>query len=589
MTAPGPEQGGGSPNGDDTMWLMNRAQTAANAVILLILAACGTDRKPESTPSVTDATADWFREIGTASGLDFRHSSSADTAFFMPESMGSGAALFDYDGDGDLDVYLVNSGHHDSPTTSATNRLFRQDQGPSLEPTFLDVTDASGAGDTGFGMGVAVGDVDGNRASDLFISNYGEDRLLLNQGDGSFREATRANGIEGNVWSMSSCFVDIEGDGDLDLFVATYVDYDETRSCTDRAGRPEYCGPSVFPGPPDLFYLNQGDGTFVEAARRTGIAERRSRGLGVACLDLDDDSRPEIYVANDGEENDLWDWEEGRWVNRALVRGVGVNASGAAEASMGVTIGDVDRDLQPDLFLSHLDRETNTLYRSLGGDAGFTDATPGSGLGPSSQQATGFGTALFDLELDGDLDLLVVNGKVRRGRTPSDPAFADPSVRGHWREYAEPNLLFLNDGSARFESAGNAAGALTRRTEVSRGMVTGDLDGDGDLDVLVSNSNGPARLYLNEAPRGGNWIAVRRMTGTRSGTRIQVRAGGRDFAAETHSATSYLSAAEPDARFGLGGAERVESLILEASDISLLRLHNLPVDRTFIVFPEAGG
>ncbi len=502
--------------------------------------------------------------------------------------MGSGAALFDYDGDGDLDIYLVNSGHHGNPATSG-NRLFRQDQDALPNATFLDVTAASGAGDTGFGMGVAVGDIDGNGTSDLFLSNYGEDRLLLNRGDGSFSEASEASGIHKDVWSMSSCFVDVEGDGDLDLFVATYVDYDEARSCTDRAGRPEYCGPSIFPGPPDLLYLNQGDGTFIEAAARTGIAERRSRGLGIACLNLDEDSRPEIYVANDGEENDLWDWEDGRWVNRALVRGLGVNASGAPEASMGVAVGDIDGDLWPDVFLGHLDRETNTLYRNLGGDVGFTDTTPASGLGPASLRTTGFGAALFDLELDGDLDLLVVNGKVRRGRTPSDPASADPSVRGHWREYAEPNLLFLNDGSASFQGAGEAAGELTSRVEVSRGMVVGDIDGDGDLDVLVSNSNGPARLYRNEAPRAGNWIVVRQVTGTGLRTRARVRAAGEDLAAEVHSATSYLSATEPDAHFGLGAAARIESLSLEGAGFRAMSFHDLPVNRALVVFPGKAG
>lgn len=540
--------------------LLRPSRPLAAVSLLLCLAGCG-DAEPEKRDASagdptegSTASAALFEEITAEAGLDFVHDSGVDDSYFMPEHIGSGGALFDADGDGDLDIYLVDGGGHSgAPGEARPNRFYRQE----ADGRFVDRTAASGLGDLGYGMGVAVGDVDGDGDLDVYVTNFGPDALYENRGDGTFRDVTAAAGLGLDAWSTSACFFDADSDDDLDLYVVTYLVH-TAKQCSDAAGRAEYCGPTAFDGVPDVLYRNRGDGTFEDASESAGMSAGRNRGLGVVCTDLDEDGLPDVYVANDGELNQLWVRRgKGKFEDMAVLAGAAVNVAGAPEASMGAAAGDVDGDLRLDLFLAHLDRETNTLYRNLGGGS-FEDASGASGLGAPSMPFTGFGATFLDADLDADLDLLVANGRVRRGpRLAAERA--GEALSGYWRDYAEPNLFLENDGGGRFTDTSAAAGGLCSRIEVSRAVLTGDVDLDGDLDVLLTNCNGPARLYRSGAEGMGGWLSVRPLdsAGRRAqiGATVVARAGGRGQVRTVTATDSYLAAVEPIAHFGLGGAE----------------------------------
>ncbi len=560
----------------------------------LLVAACRERPAPVRTDASASGPETLFEEMTQEVGLDFRHDSGVDSSYFLPEHVGSGGALFDYDGDGDLDLYLVNSGPHagSQGSPASANRLFRQDGGGRL----VDRTGESRTGDRGYGMGAAVGDYDGDGDLDLFVTNLGRDRLLRNEGDGRFTDRSDEAGFSEEAWSTSACFLDYDRDRDLDLFVVTYLEHDPPKRCTDRAGRLEYCGPLAYPGQPDLLYRNDG-GRFTDASRQAGIAGRLNRGLGVACLDLNGDHLIDIYVANDGEANELWINDAGGgFEDRSLLMGAALNAMGKPEASMGVALGDVDGDLRPDLLLAHLDRETNTLYLNRG-EGGFDDATASSGLGPDSLPYTGFGAGFFDYDLDGGLDLLVVNGRVTRREIPlpnangNGPSSETGGPDSYWRDYAEPNLLFRREGSG-YRNVSDRAGRLCSLREVSRGLAFGDLDLDGDPDVLTTQCNGPARLFRNVAPRSGSWLAVAAAPGTASGmlaaARLYVSAAGATRLALAASAYSYLTAGQPRALVGLGPASRIDQLELRWPDGTRTGLRDLPADRAVLVVPGTG-
>ncbi|RME29286.1 MAG: VCBS repeat-containing protein, partial [Candidatus Zixiibacteriota bacterium] len=320
-----------------------------------------------------------FPDITARVGLRFVHNPGVDGSYYMPESIGSGGAFLDYDNDGDLDIYLINGNWHGEQAASRPplrNRLFRQE----ARGTFVDVTEASGLGDTGYGMGVAVGDIDNDGDVDVYITNVGPDKLYRNNGDGTFTDISATAGIANPEWGCSAVFFDYDLDGFLDIYVTNYVAYDPTVVCTDRAGRPDYCGPGGFDGTPDVLYHNNGDGTFTDVSVASGIAAGASKGLGVVSADFNEDGYPDLYVANDGEPNHLWiNRKNGTFVDRAPELGAAVNEMGQAEAGMGIALGDINGDLYPDLFVTHLRTETNTLYRSLGG-RGFADETTAAGL-----------------------------------------------------------------------------------------------------------------------------------------------------------------------------------------------------------------
>jgi len=505
-----------------------------------------------------------FTDITVRSKLNFLHNPGVDGSYFMPESIGSGGAFLDYDNDGDLDIYLINGARHDTmngENLPLKNRLFRQEG----DGTFVDVTEPSGLGDTGYGMGVAVGDIDNDGDVDVYVSNYGPDVLYRNNGDETFTDISKAAGIANPHWGCSVVFFDYDLDGFLDIYVTNYVAYDTTAVCTDRGGRLDYCGPAGFSGTTDVLYRNNGNGTFTDVSVASGIAKLSSKGLGVVAADLNGDMYPEVYVANDGEPNFLWiNRQDGTFENRALVLGAAVNALGRPEAGMGIAMGDIDNDKDLDLFLTHLRGESNTFYRNSSVH-GFQDDTSPTGLAGPSMPLTGFGTGFFDYDHDGDLDLAVVNGRVTRG-----PLLTDTDPPDYWDHYAEPNLLFENDGRGRFRDVSGLGASFCTDIENSRALAFGDVDNDGDIDLLVTNGGGQARLYRNDVPEKGHWLMIRafdpNLRRDAVGAEITVVVGEKRLVRLIAPGYSYLCTNDPRAHFGLGASSAVDEILVRWPD-----------------------
>jgi hypothetical protein len=500
----------------------------------LLAGACGdTDLGRSGTRSRVQPES-WFEERAVDLGLDFVHFNGMTGEYHFSEMMGGGAALFDYDGDGDLDAYLVQGAMLDSSTDPMTalfppqhplpltDRLYRNDLelGPSggSIARFVDVTSSvgdDGATASSYGMGVAVGDYDGDGDPDLYVTNLGPNQLLRNNGDGTFSDVTEASGSDDSRWSVAATFLDYDGDGALDLYVGNYVDYRlaNDKLCRDTAGRRDYCGPEAYNGVGDRLFRNRGDGTFEDVSLASMVGRPRAKGLGVVAADLDRDGRQDLYVANDGEPNFLWrNRGDGTFEETALRSGCAVSGAGLPQASMGVDAADYDGDGDLDLFITHLTGEPNTLYRNEGdygndreegSESGlFVDVSTASGLGSLSWPSTGFGTRWADLDGDGILDLLVLNGAVK-------------SIE-----------LFRGLTDNRFEEVSASAGTAFELVEVSRGAAFGDVDNDGDIDVLFVNSNGPVRLLINQTDGAAGWIGARLTEGVTSAISETVTTAG---------------------------------------------------------------
>ena len=457
----------------------------------------------------SSASAQGFTEVTEEAGIRFVHDAGDEGNFSLPEITGAGAGFFDADGDGDLDIYLLQGGRPTDPPGprpgAPGNALYLQ--GPPGR--FSDASAASGTADTGYGMGLAAADFDRDGHTDLFVTNYGPDILYRNLGDGRFEDVAASAGVAGEGWSSSAAFCDFDADGRLDLYVTRYVRNDPAKLCTQQDGSRDYCSPQVFPGNHDYLYRNLGNGTFEDVSLAAGFRAVHAPGLGVVCHDFDGDGSLDFYVANDGEANQLWlNQGGGAFADDAFLAGVALNDAGRPEAGMGIALGDVDADLDLDLFITHVADETNTLYRSDGADFGlaFADRTGPSGLGPASMAMTGFGTGFVDLDLDGALDLVVANGRVQR-----KPALPGALGDSFWRVFGEPNQVFRNGGVAAQDAlftALDGAGDFPATIEVSRGLALADYDEDGDLDVLLANAEGPARLYRNDFERAGSPLRV---------------------------------------------------------------------------------
>ncbi|MDZ7362789.1 MAG: CRTAC1 family protein [candidate division KSB1 bacterium] len=535
------------------------------AMALLFIFAAGCSAPEHENGARKAATATFFTEITEQARLNFVHDAGVDGSYFMPEIIGAGAAFLDYDQDGDLDIYLINSGSHrnnkGSNDQTAKNRLFRQES----NGVFADVTATSGLGDTGYGMGVACGDVDNDGDVDVYVTNYGPDALYRNNGDGTFMNISQAAGIANPRWGSSAIFLDYNRDGFLDIYVANYLAYDPSHLCMDRAGRPEYCGPEVFSGVPDVLYRNNGDGTFTDVSVQSGIAQGRLKGLGVLSFDYNGDHYPDIYVANDGEPNHLWiNQRNGTFQDQALKLGAAVNSLGRPEAGMGLALGDVDNDDDFDLFVTHLRFESNTLYRNAGAH-GFQDDSAPSGLAGPTVPYTGFGAGFLDYDHDGDLDLAVVNGRIARG-----PLLTNNDPPGYWDAYAEPNMLFENEGGGIFREVGNQAPAFCGRIENSRGLAFGDVDNDGDIDLLVTNDGGRARLYRNDVKNKGHWLLIRaidpKLNRDAIGAQVTVVVGNQKISRLMAPGYSFLCSNDPRSHFGLGSASAVDHIIVQWPD-----------------------
>jgi enediyne biosynthesis protein E4 len=528
-----------------------------------------------------------FRQVAAELGVRFEHRHFGTGEKYMPENMGAGVAVLDYDGDGRLDLFFAQGaplagdqlappgagdaarlpGSGPAATTAgaaaATNgtghggdggdRLFRQ----RGDGTFEDVTAAAGIVEQGYGMGVAFGDVDRDGDLDLYVTNFGPNTLWRNRGDGTFEDATADAGVAAGGWSSAAGFFDADADGDLDLYVARYLDFafDRHRFCGNAQAKIRaYCHPDVYDGVPDLLYRNDGSGRFTDWSRQAGLlATPADKGLGVLLQDLDGDGAQDIYVANDSTMNYLYLGDgRGRFREQALLAGVGFDGTGAPEASMGIELGDLDGDGAAEIFLTHLDQETNTLYRAAGPGL-WTDATDRFGLGAPSRPWVGFGTVFFDPDDDGDLDVFVTNGHIIDNIDRFDPA----------RHHRQPSQLFVNPGTPPLAERSELLGL---ELLVGRGAVAADLDADSDEDLVVTQNGGPALVLRNETAAGGGSLAVR-LRGARSnpqgfGARLELTVGQRTLVRWSKSSTSYLSQGPPEIHFGLGVAERAAGLVV---------------------------
>lgn len=460
--------------------------------------------------------------------------------------MGSGVALFDRDADGDLDLYLIQGEGRD--------RLF-ENQGPGIR--FVEAAEIPGTG--AYGMGVAAGDVDGDGDTDLFRTGYGRDALLLNAGPDGFHLSGEGDWDDG--WGASATFCDYDADGHLDLFVTRYMEYDEGFRCFAATGEEDFCNPTDIPGLPDLLYRGIGEGRFDEVGRESGIAALPARGLGVVCHDFTGDGRLDFYAANDTEANHLWvNQGDGTFREEALMLGAALSGFGRPEAGMGVEIGDLSGDGVLDILLTHFADETNTVYLAEPG-IGFVDGSIDLGFGTLGLASTGFGVALGDFNLDGLLDAVIANGRVSRppGQSPRAPFF---------EQYAEPTLVLVG-GRGRFEDSGAASPALGEQAVVGRGLSAGDLDGDGDLDLVLSATEGPARVFENVSESDGVWllVAARLPTGAPDhGATVVLHTSAGIRVARANPGVSYLSSGDPRAHFGMRADEEIESLTVRWSD-----------------------
>ena len=535
----------------------------------IALAACASEA-PEPTPPPVKPTPPIFRDVAVDTGLDFTHVIGSSGAYYLPEIMGAGVALVDYDGDDDLDIYLLQGTMLGSTTAAGQgvgggssdrpgHRLFRNELSESGRLEFVDVTDEAGVGLREYGMGVAVGDVDNDGDPDLYVTAFGPNVLYRNNGDGSFTDITGAAGVDDGHWSTSASFLDYDRDGNLDLFVTNFVDHTilNNKECYGVEGKRGYCGPQSYSPVPDRLLRNTGDGTFEDVSESAGIHKAFGSGLGVIAADVNADGWPDIYVANDSNANQLWqNNRDGTFTDVALLAGAAYNAKGEAEGGMGVTAGDVDGDGDEDLFVSHWNQETNTLYLN-GGVGAFRDDTPRSGLGAASIGYTGWGTQWFDYDHDGWLDLFVANGAVKMIESLRDTPYP----------FHQRNQLFRGVGDARFDEVRGEAGSALELVEVSRGAAFGDVDNDGDIDVVVSNNNGPARLLLNEVGTAARSLSIS-LEGVDSnrdgiGARVALLRAGRDpLWRRVHRDGSYLSASDARVSFGLGdeGDDAVEGV-----------------------------
>jgi enediyne biosynthesis protein E4 len=503
-------------------------------------------RQAGTTIRFTDATRD--------AGIDFRHVSGASPAKHLVETIGSGGLFFDYDDDGWVDVFLVDGGSIADPAAArqARHRLYRN----RGNGTFLDVTAQSGIRHTSYGMGACAGDYDNDSHVDLYVTSVGPNTLYRNTGRGGFTDVTRAARVGSPLWSASCAFSDLDRDGDLDLFVTNYVRHDPARNpfCGNaRLKTRFYCHPLNFDPLPNIVYRNDGNGHFVDVSDASGVGKLRSNGLGVVIADYDDDGWPDVFVANDSMPNFLFrstgplHFEE-----IALRAGVAVASDGRARAGMGTDAADYDADGLLDLVVTNLDFETHSLYRGLGRQL-FAYATPESGIGPASLRFVGFGVAFFDFDNDTQLDLAIANGHI----IDNAPLFRAGAT------HAQRKLLFRNVAPRRFADVTAAAGPGFALEKVGRGLATGDVDNDGDLDLLITNNGQGADLLRNESERG-NALLIR-LVGKQSnrdavGARLRLTAGTRTQIREVKAGSSYLGQNDLRQHFGLGTIAHADRL-----------------------------
>ena len=496
-----------------------------------------------------DAEAPWFAEEAKARGLDFVHVSGFAGRPLLPEITGSGGALADVDGDGDLDAYLVQAGslHPGEASSQPGNRLFLNDGG-----RFVEATNANGADDAGYGMGVAAGDYDGDGDVDLYVTNVGPNTLYRNDGSGRFEEVAAAAGVDDPAWSTSAVFADFDADGDLDLFATNYIHWAVESELNCYSGSVlTYCPPQNYDAPAqDRLYRNNGDGTFTDVSAASGISRVFGNGFGVVGADFNDDGRTDLFIANDQMVDQLWLNQGGlRFEEAAALWGCAVDEHGLAKAGMGVAAADVDDDGDTDVMVTNITGQTDSFFRNEG--VYFSDATGELGLALTGRY-TRWGVVLADFDNDGRLDLYEANGMVG----------TEALTKG--LDFDEPNVFFRGAEGGRFEEVRPQGGVHPPLEHTSRGVAVGDVDNDGGLDLLVVNRDGPAYLLMNQAPNRGNWVRFRVLLDDpvrdAHGATVSALVGATRVYRDVRPEGSYLASSEPIAHFGLGSETEVRDV-----------------------------
>ena len=520
-----------------------------------------------------------FVDTTESAGITFEHTDGRSGIRLFNEFLGSGGGFFDYDADGDLDIYLVNGAiqTENAQTETPHNVLYRNNG----DGTFTDVTETAGVGSTTYGAGATAGDYDNDGDLDLYVTNFGEDQLYRNNGDGTFTDVTKQAKVANPNWGTSCAFADIDNDGNLDLYVTNYAAYHPKadKRCEER-GVHVYCGPHAYPAVHDTFYRNNGDGTFTDMSavyRPSDLIPQH--GLGVTFGDYDNDGDIDLYVANDQDPNFLFqnpfqNEKKGNFLEIALISGVCYNDMGKEEAGMGTDFGDYNNDGRLDLTVSNYQTETNTLYHNHDGSF-FIDNTIVSGIAEVTHGYLGWGIKFFDYDNDGYQDIFVANGHVMDNISELEKHVT----------YPQKNLLFRNLGNGTFTHVMSQTGGLALK-KVSRGTAIGDYDNDGDLDILVTNCNQRPDLLQNAVGTRNNWIQIQ-VVGKQSnrsgiGARLKLVTGTHVQYREVQSGGSYLSFHDLRAHFGVGKAEQIELLEIRWPTGQIDRATQLPVNRQFL-------
>jgi hypothetical protein len=534
------------------MSLMKRVVVASCVALLLCLLGCDkSDPVASIATEAVDLAPPWFEEVSQASGLAFRHDSGHEDRFLFAEIIGGGAAVLDVDGDGDLDIYLIQSGNlQQAGTDASVNRLFLN----AGDGSFTEAPAAHGADDRGYGMGVAVADYDNDGDVDLYVTNLGSSALYQNDGNGHFTDVTTASNVNNMSWGTSAAFLDYDNDGMLDLFITNYVNWsmDNEIDCYNSSGLLDYCLPINYSAPAtDRLFRNAGDGTFVDVTVEMGFEEAFGNGLGVTCSDFNGDGWIDIFVANDTMMNQLWINEEGkRFRNEALLRGCALDEHGIPKAGMGIATEDFDDDGDQDLLVMNIGGQTNSFFRNE--DGFFTDKTGSIGMGTVGSGFTRFGVGSVDFDNDGYLDLYQAHGKVYRS---AESLTADP--------FAEPNMLFQGSPEGRFEEVLPRGGTAELQIHTSRAAAFGDFDKDGGIDIVVVNRDGPVYLLRNIVQNRGGWIRFRVLEEhgrDALGAVVQLTLGARRLSRQVRSAYSYCASNDPSVHVGLGDASAVSNV-----------------------------
>ena len=539
----------------------------------------------KSPSSLQTSARPLFEEVpSSTTGITWRHVNGRSPDYYLPETTGAGCAFLDYDNDGWMDIYLVNSGKCDffAPSSPLSNALYRNNR----DGTFTDVTKKAGVPGGGYGMGVAVGDYDGDGWPDLYVTQYGRSILYHNNGDGTFADVTQKAGVAAPGWASSAVWFDYDHDGRLDLFVCRFVDFDKSKNkfCgNEKTGERFYCIPRVYAPAASWLFHNNGDGTFTDVSAESGIAKALGKAWGVVATDVNNDGWMDLFVANDTVANFLFvNKHNGKFEDAALEAGVAYSQNGRERSGMGVDSADYDQDGWQDLFVTNVDQEMYSIYRN-NHDLTFEDKAGSMGLGRLTRLMSGWGVKFFDYDNDGNVDLFIANGH------PDDKIESHSS---HIR-YKEPLLLLHNNGRV-LENVGTLAGPVFAESFAARGMAVGDFNNDGALDVLVAVNDGPPLLLENNAAAENHWLGLR-LIGKKSnpdaiGATIMWQAGNLKRTRLKVGGGSYLSSHDPREVLGIGTRKKIDKLEVRWPHPSehVETFTELPIDR-YITIVEGSG